>query len=961
MGEAESAFQLLAKPIRRLVEERGFSKPTAPQQEAIPRILAGKNLLLISPTATGKTEAAILPILSMLIQLPERKPGIKILYITPLRALNRDLLDRLEWWCTHLDVRLSVRHGDTDRNERARQARSPPDLLITTPETLQAILPARIMGRHLRSVRWVIVDEVHEMVDSKRGSQLSLAMERLRRLADAEPQVVGLSATIGEPERVARFLVGEGRDVEVVKVPVARQMRLRVVYPKPTRDDQKLAAKLYTHPEVAARLRVMKDLVSKSRSTLLFTNTRSISEILASRFKIWDLDFPLSIHHGSLSKPSRVSAERGLKNGDLRALVCTSSLELGIDVGRVDLVIQYMSPRQATRLVQRVGRSGHRVGRVAEGVIVTMDSDDTLEAMVVARRALNEELERLKIPECPYDALAHQIAGLLLEKRRWKLQEILELFRRAHPYRNLTLDDLRKVVSYMHNRPNRLAWFSEEDMVVLKPRRSKALYRYYFEHLSMIPDEKQYLVVDEEDDTPVGILDEAFMAEYGRPGVKFIIRGSPWVIVDVAGEKVYVRRDDDPTGAIPSWVGEEIPVPFEVAREVGRVRGMVEELVRAGVPKEEISRRLARDYPVDGDAALRAIEETVAHARMGYPVPTDRRIVVEGGGGYIIIHAHLGTLTNRSLSHLVGSMLSEREGLAIPIQHDPYRIVVQVGGAYTPGEVADVLRELASLPGDAIRERLEATTVRTGIFKRRMLHVAKRFGAIQKWADLSSVSLSKLLRSFEGTAIYDEALKEVFTKDLDLEHTLQVLDEVRRGEVEVVTLETGESLSPIGVAAMERMSMKTDLIPPERLRRILVEAAKARLLSEARVFVCTNCWSYLELMRVKDLPDAPRCPNCGSTSLGVLNVDEEEAYPLVEKAGEKLNKREEALKREARRTARLISKYGKAAAIALAGKSISVKQAEEVLMKEAEPTDRLFELVLEAERKALKARFARWS
>ncbi|MCD6240536.1 DEAD/DEAH box helicase [Candidatus Bathyarchaeota archaeon] len=558
--KSANAFDLLSKPVRRLIEQRGFSKPTEPQEKVIPKILEGKNVLLISPTATGKTEAAFLPVLSMLIQIPERPPGIKVLYITPLRALNRDLLERLQWWCNNLDIKLAVRHGDTETRERSRQARSPPDILITTPETLQAILPGWIMRQHLRSIRWVIIDEVHEMADSKRGSQLSLALERLRLIADREFQIIGLSATIGTPEKVAQFLVGNGRPVEIVRVPAARDMRLQVIYPQPESRDYELATALFTHPEVAARLRIIRDFMEKHQSILLFTNTRAISEVLASRFKVWDMDFPVSIHHGSLAKTSRIAAERGLKNGELKGLVCTSSLELGIDVGRIDLVIQYMSPRQVTRLIQRVGRSGHRIGRMAKGIIITMDSDDTLEAMVIARRALKEELEPVEIPPKPLDALTHQIAGLLLKKRRLYFNEIYDIFKRAYPYKDLTMDDVKSVLRYMHERFPRLAWVSFEDEVVLKPRRTKALFEYYFENLSMIPDEKQYLVVDETKDAAVGILDEAFMAEYGKPGTKFIIRGSPWKITHVYGDKVYVKPVEDPTGAIPSWIGEEIPV-----------------------------------------------------------------------------------------------------------------------------------------------------------------------------------------------------------------------------------------------------------------------------------------------------------------------------------------------------------------------------------------------------------------
>jgi len=348
MEPPENAFKMLVKPIRRLIEQREFEAPTEPQEKTIPQILEGKNVLLISPTATGKTEAAFLPVLDMLLKMPERPRGIKILYMTPLRAQNRDLLERLQWWCNHLDVRLAVRHGDTDTKERTRQARSPPDILITTPETLQAVLPGRLMRRHLQEIRWVIVDEVHEMADSKRGSQLSLALERLRWVTGKDFQVVGLSATIGNPEKVASFLVGNERKVEIVRVPVARLMELEILFPQPSSKDHELASALFTHPEVAARLRIIRDLIEKQKSVLLFTNTRSASEVLASRFKVWDINFPVSIHHGSLAKPSRIAAERGLKNGELKGLVCTSSLELGIDVGRIDLVIQYMSPRQVT-------------------------------------------------------------------------------------------------------------------------------------------------------------------------------------------------------------------------------------------------------------------------------------------------------------------------------------------------------------------------------------------------------------------------------------------------------------------------------------------------------------------------------------------------------------------------------------------------------------------------------------
>jgi ATP-dependent Lhr-like helicase len=954
--QPKNAFDLLVKPVRRLIEQKGFSKPTEPQEKTIPLVLEGKNVLLISPTATGKTEAAFLPVISMLLQEPQ-PPGIKVLYITPLRALNRDMLERLEWWCNNLDIKLAVRHGDTETSERARQARSPPDILITTPETLQAILVGWVMRQHLQHVRWVIVDEVHEMADSKRGSQLALSLERLRTIVGRDFQIIGLSATIGSPEKIAQFLVGNGRPVEVVRVPVARKMRLKILFPKPKPEDFELAERLYTHPEVAARLRVIRDYIDRHQSVLLFTNTRAISEVLASRFKVWDIDFPVSIHHGSLAKPSRIAAERGLKNGELKGLVCTSSLELGIDVGRIDLVIQYMSPRQVTRLIQRVGRSGHRIGHIAQGIIITMDSDDTLEAMAIARRALREELEPVEIPPKPYDVLTHQIAGLLLKQKRLEFSEILEMFRRAYPYANLTMEDVEKVLRYMHDRFPRLAWVSFEDKVLLKPRRTKALFEYYFDNLSMIPEEKQYLVVDETTDSAVGILDEAFMAEYGKPGIKFIIRGSPWRIIHISGDKVYVKPVDDPTGAIPSWIGEEIPVPFEVAQEVGAIRAFVEEQMRKGIPPEDVAAKLSEQYPADKETILDALAETVEQVSAGLPVPTDKRIIVEDWEDFVIVHAHFGSLTNRALAQLMGQLLSEKIGYGVVVQHDPYRIFIQTMGAATSDQIVELFGEMASMGEQTVRDCLARAAVKTGLFKRRLIHVARRFGALEKWADFSNVSLQRLLKSFEGTPIFEEALKEVFLKDLDVERLVQVLEKIRRGEIVVGKVETKGAATPIARVGIERVSMKTDLIPPERMRAVLVESAKARLLNETCVFICTNCWSYADMIRVKDLPAKPMCPKCGSEAIGLLKEEEEKVMPLIEKKGEKLTKSEEKLRKQAIQTARLIEKYGKAAAVALCARKVEPSDVKEVLEKDSKLDERFYELVLEAERRAITKRF----
>ena len=596
----------------------------------------------------------------------------------------------------------------------------------------------------------------------------------------------------------------------------------------------------------------------------------------------------------------------GLKRGDLKGFIATSSLELGIDVGHIDFVIQYMSPRQVSRLIQRVGRAGHTYGNLSEGLVIGMDSDDTLEALVIARRALNEELEPITIPDKPYDVLTHQIAGLLLKNRRLTFQEILEICQKAAPFENLTIADVEKVIKYMHGRFPRLAWASLEDQVVLKPQRTKALFEYYFDNLSMIPVEKQFLVIDETADSSIGVLDEAFMAEYGKPGTKFIIRGSPWQIIHATEDKVYVRPVDDPTGSIPSWIGEEIPVPYEIAQELAEIRGFVEEETHRGCTPERISESLSQRYPADAENILHALAETLEQVHSGFPVPTPQRIVVEDWSEFIIVHSNFGSNTNRALAQLLGQVLSDKLGRGIIVQHDPYRIFVQTMGAMSAERLVEVLKEIKDYPEQVIRNTLTLSTVKTGLFKRRVIQVARRFGALKKWADFSNVSLQKLISSFEGTPIYEEGLKEVFSKDLDADGLVMVLGRLREGDVRLQVVETGGNVTPVARVGLERVSMKTDLIPPEQMRAVLVESAKARLLNETGNFVCTSCWDYMEMIRIKDLPDKPKCPNCGSFAIGLLKVEEEKAAGLLEKKGEHLAKNEEKMQSNAKKTAELI-------------------------------------------------------
>ncbi len=947
--DEETVLGMLAKPVAAAFRER-FKNLTEPQLEAIPKILAGKNLLLMAPTGTGKTEAALLPILSQLL-IEGRTPGIKVLYITPLRALNRDLLERIDWWAQRLDFRTAVRHGDTAQRERRFQSLEPPDLLITTPETLQVILTGKILRNHLRAVRWVIVDEVHELATDKRGAQLAVGLERLRKIAGREFQRIGLSATVGEPELIAKFLVGAEGSCEIVRVPVARSMSFQVIYPEPTDEDKVLAESLGVYPDVAARLRAIRSLINSHNSTLIFTNTRPLAEILTNRFRVWDEQMQIGIHHGSLSKTMRLSTEEALKTGKLIGIVCTSSLELGIDVGRIDLCIQYNSPREVTRLIQRVGRSGHAIGRTAKGVIIAIDSDDVLESMVIARRAKLEQLEKPEIPMKCYDALMHQVAGLLIEYGRMSLEDALALFRKAYNFKDLTLEELKAVIEHMRN----LGIADLRDGQIVKPRNTRELYEYYFNNLSMIPEERQYIVVNEVDNEPVGILDEEFVAEYGEPGTRFILVGKAWEIHHLSGDRIYVASLTDYEGAIPSWVGEEIPVPYEVAMETGALRREYRDRVLRGEPREEVARDIASRYDVDEKTVLRAFREIEEHLRRGIPIPTDQEILIEEAGQHVVLHVHGGLKANRTIQKLISYHISEKLGTPIRGQQDPYRITFR-SSQISADLVLNAIKEVLENFDETLKRAIENST----LFKRRLVHVARKMGVIRYEASLTDINLNQLAEALKDTPVYWETMNYTLFHDFDAERAREVLERIMIGKLKVNLWRSpsGEP-SPIARLTLGRFESEGEVSTPERMKRVILTAVRGRLLGEPWLAVCVECYEYYNQIIVKDLPEEPRCPVCGSKMIGLTKHSGEEVLGLIARRGKPINRKERRIIAELKRNAVLVSKYGRAAAIALSARGLTLKDVTKVLAEEPSESMRLIELLIEAEKKALQRKLER--
>ncbi|UCH57180.1 MAG: DEAD/DEAH box helicase, partial [Candidatus Bathyarchaeota archaeon] len=659
-------FAHLHPRIREGLEILGIREPTPPQDRAVEPIIGGENVLLIAPTASGKTEAALLPVFHALLE-EEPSGGIEAVYITPLRALNRDIHRRLMFWAEHLGVGVQIRHGDTTQSQRRRQAARPPRMLITTPETLQAILPTKAMRGHLEGVRWVIVDEIHELADSKRGVQLTLGMERLERLAAGPIQRIGLSATVGNPVEVAGFLGGR-HPVRIIEVEVDKKYSYDVEFPEPGDDDFDLASDLGTTPEAAARLRRIIDLVNGKTSTLVFVQGRGQAESLGHRLGM--IEPLVEVHHGSLSREQRHSVEDKFKAGELKAIICTSTLQLGIDIGDVDLCIQYLSPRQVSTLIQRVGRAGHTLAERSEGVLLSAYGEDALESLVAAEKARKGELERTEIHMNAGDVLAHQIVGLSLDKEEMGEKEAYRLVTGAYPYRGLTREEFGENLSFL----KAIGLVSRREGVSMRNKGR----RYYYENLGMMNDERRYAFIDVVTDKVIGTVGDEFWSLRARLGLNVILKGRVWRILQIDEERgvLHVLHSEDPLGALPGWDGELIPVPRDVAQEVGELREAVaQEMERLG-SKEEAVRSLSKRLKTEPSVMKVAADEVEAHVKAGFPLPTKRRILLEAYDKYLVVHSGFGERVNRTLGAIFDAVLSDHD-LIYSWWNDPYRILVE--------------------------------------------------------------------------------------------------------------------------------------------------------------------------------------------------------------------------------------------------------------------------------------------
>jgi ATP-dependent Lhr-like helicase len=917
-----NAFAPLSEEIASFLKSNGMVQFTPIQEKAVPLLYSDQaNALILAPTGSGKTEAALLPLLHRLQEMKKTRElfGFYVLYITPLRALNRDVFKRIEQLCNHLGLSVAVRHGDTTQYARRKQAIKPPNLLITTPESLQAILPGKRLRYHLRTVFAVIIDEVHDLADSKRGTQLSLGLERLDRLVGAPVQRIGLSATVGNPKEVASLLGGSRSAKTVWAGYEKRKMELAVDVPVPDAKHNELAKKISYPPHSVSRLEKIVELINNHQSVLVFTNTRSFSEVLGAKMMAVSPPYEFDVHHGSLSKTARLQAEDRLKTGVSKAIIATSSLELGIDIGQADLVVQYSSPREVARLLQRVGRSGHGVGRSSKGVVIaTVNLDDIIESGVILKRARQNKVENASIPMKSWDVLGHQIAGVLLDADEIDKNDLQKLVSSAYPFSHITTEELDSLLEFMSGR-------KALELDGSRVKRGSKTRMYYYNHLSTIPDVQQVNAVDMTTRTSIGVLDEDFVLSNVEAGSVFVIRGRPWNVVsidDETGEVLCVPAGGTDTEA-PRWVGEMIPVPFEVASEVAKVWNSVLER-----DQKKVGKWLTREYGISSDSHEYILEVLRDSKRVLEKLPTEDLLVIESFDSGLVLHAPLGTKANETLGIVIASLLTTRFGVEVAVERDPYRILFTASKRIDPNWIVDVLQEYS---GEQVSVILRLAMKHTQNFASRFIHVARRMDVVKRDAKQKEVPVKYLIKSFEGSPVFNEAMREVLDDKMDERRVMNIFSKFSNGilGVHIVTTENPSPLARLIIEEKTRFEVMGEITEEDEVLRMMEE----RLLSKKFRLICmaTDHWNSVRTLSTLD--DDIICPICESRMVAAISPTSKDFPKVVKKRvrGEKLTRSEEKEYKAASLSAELVSRYGKTALLVLAGRGIGATTASRIL------------------------------
>ena len=886
----------------------GFSKLTEIQKNAVPYIFSKEDCIVTAPTGSGKTECSVIPIFSHLNKT-KQKGKIKALYVTPLRALNRDVFRRITDYAHKDELEIEIRHGDTPQSTRKKISNAPPDVLITTPETLVILLTQEKMLSALSELEWLVIDEIHELLANERGSQLSLSMERLQYNSNKRIVRIGLSATIGNIDDASHFLVGTAKPCKIIEDESIRKYDVEIKYV-----DGSISEVADSIIEHVTKLKLQTPI-------LLFTNTRGESEFLASIMRE-KTSMNIELHHGSLSRQVREETEGILRTGRSGIVVCTSSLELGLDIGSVELVIHYGSPRQVSKLMQRIGRSKHSNNSSASGLIITNIADDEFETHAILARIKNRSIEEQKIHDNSFDVLAHHLVGLTMQLGEVTVDLAYKIIKQAYPFRNLKLEDLSNILEILDS--IYILFYDKNKMLFRKKSNS---FRYYFENLSTIPDILKFKVFDSVGKKIIGTLDQRFVGDFGEDGNIFVLRGMQWRILNIDEKSLQVNVEPISKGGkkVPYWEGENIPVDYLTAQKVGELRNKAK------------------------NGLLSVHNKTISE--LNIPIPDQRTIVVESirTEGIVVIHSCFGTKINSTLATILSSLLSSRLGFIVESRSDAYRIVLTSNARIHEKLFNETLNEKFD-----IFDIVSASLIGTHNINWRTWCVAKKFGMVGRGGVYDRKSGHFLYERYQNTPVVKEALRELFHDKFDLGGAGRILTQIRNNEI-ITKWNNVTKFSKLAEPLLDHTTKYYS--SPASVDKGILDLVKKRLLKTKHRLICARCGKWQRLVLTNEVKENLVCKYCKGRQITATFYSDYDLVKIIQKKHrrKKLTPEENHKFNRAWKVASLIETFGKVALIVLSGYGVGADTGARILRNMTDE-EIMYKQIYEAERQYVMTR-----